>query len=82
LGSPLWVPDIIMLLHEPNMRERTVPELEMISGKNFRSGSLVPIRSQKVLARAQAWWEQDGNKRFKRGRLYKYGVEQNLTDVF
>lgn len=83
LGAPLWLPDIIMLLQEPNMRERTVPELKMICGRNFRSGSLVPIRSQdKVLARAQAWWGQEGVRRFKRGRLYKYGVEQDLTDAF
>lgn len=83
LGAPIWLPNIIMLMQEPNMRERTVPELEMICGRNFRVGSLVPIRSQdKVLARAQAWWEQDGVRHFKRGGLYKHGYAQDLKNAF
>jgi HEAT repeat protein len=83
LGAPLHVPDIIALLDEPNMRERTLPELEMITGVRFSTSSLTPVREQNdVVDTARAWWKREGAKQIPTGGLYKYGHEQELSVVF
>lgn len=83
LGKSIWLPDVIGLLAEPNIRERTVQELQMITGRNSVSRLIIPIREQEALLRnTQKWWEQEGESQFVAGHLYKYGYEQNLLDIF
>jgi HEAT repeat protein len=82
LGERIWLPNIIALLAEPNMRERTVAELRMITGFDFGLDPLASIREQDDLLRnARAWWDKRGAGSFKSGHVYKYGYEQVVSDV-
>lgn len=82
LGRPIWLPDVMALLKTPFRRRKVVEELRVITGQDFARGRQVTAAEQPWLfEEAQEWWRREGD-RFKPGRLYKYGWEQSLEDVF
>lgn len=82
LGRPIWLPDVMAQLKTPFRLRKTVEELRVITGEDFSRGRQVKAGEQPWLfEEAEEWWRREGHK-FKRGRLYKYGWEQSLEDVF
>lgn len=82
LGKPIWLPNIISLLEEPNTQARIANELRIITGSSFESNTLLPAANQpETLVVAQEWWKSEGH-RFEPGALYKYGHKQDLNNVF
>jgi HEAT repeat protein len=82
LGRPIHLPDVIAQLKSPFRRGKLVEELRVITGQDFARGRQVATGEQpQLFEEAQKWWQREGRK-FKPGRLYKYGWEQSLEDVF
>jgi HEAT repeat protein len=82
LGKPIWLPDVIVLLETPRLRDQVVRELKIITGEDFGYNPYVPPEDQdNIFERAQAWWEKEG-ARFEAGGLYKYGYKQDISSIF
>jgi HEAT repeat protein len=82
LGRPIRLPDVMAQLKTPFRLRKIVEELRVITGQDFARGRQVKGGEQPLLfEEAQEWWRREGDK-FKPGRLYKYGWEQSLENVF
>lgn len=81
LGEPMYLPNIISLLEEPNWRNQVTRELRIITGVDFRANSCMSAHDSNELLQAQEWWQKEGG-RFEVGQLYKYGYKQDICNVF
>lgn len=84
LGKPLYVPDVIELLADPNRGNAIAKELNIITGHDFGCRTSIPVCTPtEVVEHARQWWRVEGGH-FEPGALYKYGRKQeitNLTDI-
>ena len=82
LGKPLYLPNIIELLENPDWQGNIVKELEIITSINFNFYFFKDETNEiSLVEKAQKWWQQESYK-FEAGKLYKYGKKQDISIIF
>jgi HEAT repeat protein len=80
-SRPIDLTIVINDLKERNTQRRFLAELHVITGRDFlRVNSVKNARLRAPIERARVWW-RNTKRSFVPGKLYKYGIPYDVTDV-